>query len=563
MNRRFSVVWVWLCFLWLHGENAAVLADGGHEYLWLFLSHKKDADGQLLMWRNLGMSHSRSEQDLSVNADYIEHLHQLGVDVRTRSRWLNAVSVRVAPEMRSLLEELSFVRAVERVRRFRRPKTEPAALPLPAARPAVQGGYGPSFEQMAQVGVISLHQRGFTGEGVRIAVIDNGFHYVEHKAFQQKLNVVAERDFVNGDGVVSDEDDQPVTGDETRSAQNLHGAQVLSVLAAYDPDRFIGVAPDAEYILAKTEDNATELPVEEDRWIAGLEWADSLGADVVNSSLGYNIWDVGDSYEYADLDGETALTTRAAALAVQRGLVVVVAAGNEGRGLWHYITAPADAEGVIAVGSVDVPVGSERLPRIAASSSRGPTADGRIKPDVVAPGEGVVVADLRGGDYMRSSGTSFAAPLVSGICALLLQAHPEWDAAQVLEALRSTALDLGEAGPDTIYGWGQVDALAASGLPLAVPDGSMALAPFPNPAHGKTVFFPLEVERREEVELSVFDLAGNLVFQRSWDLLAGAYIQSSNAPRWDAGDDIANGLYFYRMRSLSIDRSGTIALVRP
>jgi subtilisin family serine protease len=323
------------------------------------------------------------------------------------------------------------------------------------------------------------------------------------------------------------------------------------------------VAPDAEYILAKTEDNAAELPVEEDRWIAGLEWADSLGADVVNSSLGYNIWDVGDSYEYGDLDGKTALTTRAAAMAVQRGLVVVVAAGNEGIGPWHYITAPADAEGVITVGSVDVPVGGGRLPRIAGSSSRGPTADGRIKPDVVAPGEGVVVADLRGGDYLRSSGTSFAAPLVSGICALLLQAHPEWGAAQVLEALRSTALDLGEAGPDTVYGWGQVDALAASGLHLAAPTGSTALAPFPNPAHGQVVYFPFELEQREEVELSVFDLTGNLVFRHSWDSLAGAYTRSGNAPRWQAGEDIANGLYFYRMRSFSIDRAGTIALVRP
>ena len=144
----------------------------------------------------------------------------------------------------------------------------------------------------------------------------------------------------------------------------------------------------------------------------------------------------------------------AAALAVRRGIVVVVAAGNEANGDWHYITIPADADGAIAVGAVDVPGSGERMPQIASFSSRGPTADGRIKPDVVAPGSGVVVADLRRGGYVRRGGTSFAAPLVSGVCALLLQKNPEWTPAQVLEALRSTALDLGTAGPDTVYGWG-------------------------------------------------------------------------------------------------------------
>ena len=232
------------------------------------------------------------------------------------------------------------------------------------------------------------------------------------------------------DEVVTDEADQPITGDEMSSSQNLHGAQVLSLLAGYHPDHFIGVAPDAEYILAKTEldDNMPEMPSEEDRWVAGLEWADSLGAQVVNSSLGYNRWDDGTGYSPADLDGETALTSVAAALAVRRGIVVVVSAGNEANRDWHYITMPADADGAIAVGAVDVPGSGERVPQIASFSSRGPTADGRIKPDVVAPGSGVVVADLRRGGYVRRGGTSFAAPLVSGVCALLLQKNPEWEA---------------------------------------------------------------------------------------------------------------------------------------
>ena len=163
---------------------------------------------------------------------------------------------------------------------------------------------------------------------------------------------------------------------------------------------------------------------------------------------------------------------------------------------------------------------------------------------------------------MRSSGTSFAAPLVSGICALLLQANPSWGPSEVLDRLRSTALDLGEAGPDTIYGWGQVDALAASDIKIAAPENAVALAPFPNPARDGSVYFPLLVNRREEIELSIFDAAGNLVFSRDWSMLAGDYTQAMSAPKWEMAANTANGLYFYRVHSASLDQSGTIAVVR-
>ena len=542
-----------------------MLADGTGRNIWILLRDKTDAEGQRIAWENLGTGRDDAELDLPLNASYIERLQDLGVVVRSSSRWLNAVSGRVSPEIERRVLEQDFVLGVQSVRRTRRPKIPQS----PSARPVknwkgLQSQYGPAFDQMAQTGIIPLHSLGFTGAGVRIAVLDNGFHYTEHPAFRKKLRLIAERDFINGDNVVSDQSGQPVTGDETRSSQNLHGAQVLSLLAGYESDRFvIGVAPDAEYILAKTEENRTELPTEEDRWIAGLEWADSLGARVVNSSLGYNIWDDGSGYAPGDLDGETALTSRAAALAVRRGMVVVVAVGNEALDSWHYVTAPADAEGVIAVGSVDVPPpDGMRLPQIAATSSRGPTADGRIKPDVVAPGEGVVMADLRSGGYLRSSGTSFAAPMVSGICALLLQAHPEWGPDEVLQALRSTALDLGEAGPDTVYGWGQVNALAASGLEIFQPGEHALLSPFPNPAQGGVVHFPVRLAERDLIELSIFDLTGNRIFVETWPFLVGDHTQPGRAPRWIPGDDVANGIYYYLMRSSSFIRSGKVALLR-
>jgi subtilisin family serine protease len=286
---------------------------------------------------------------------------------------------------------------------------------------------------------------------------------------------------------------------------------------------------------------------------------------VVNSSLGYNLWDDGSGYTYEQLDGATALTTRAAEAAVQRGMTVVVAAGNEGSNAWRYVTAPADGPGVISVGAVDIPGPEMRLPALAASSSRGPTADGRIKPDVVAPGQGVVVANVRGGGYLANRGTSFAAPLVSGVCTLLLQVHPDWGPAEVQEALWRTATDLGEVGPDTDYGWGQVDALRASGLELQVPEQTAAGDPFPNPASGDAVYFPVRLADRDEVRLHIFNLAGELIFAENWPLGAGDYTEPERAPRWEIDNEeerIANGLFFYKLAASSFTRSGKIALVR-
>ena len=542
----------------MHAGAWAVAAD---QNIWILLRDKTDADGQRIAWVDLGAGHADAELDLPVSQHYIERLREMGAEVRFSSRWLNAISARVSPEVQRRVQAADFVVAIRPVQRLQRPSPR---SPVPLASPKLlQSHYGLAFEQLAQIAVPPLHDRGVTGAGVRVALLDNGFHYAEHAAFDS-IRVVAQRDFVNGDEVVGDEADQPITGDEMGNSQNLHGAQVLSLLAGYHPDHFIGVAPDAEYILAKTEldDTLPELPSEEDRWVAGLEWADSLGAQVVNSSLGYNRWDDGTGYSPADLDGETALTSVAAALAVRRGIVVVVAAGNEANGDWHYITVPADADGAIAAGAVDVPGSDERVPQIASFSSRGPTADGRIKPDVVAPGSGVVVADLRRGGYVRRGGTSFASPLVSGVCALLLQIHPKWEPAQVLEALRSTALDLGAAGPDTVYGWGQINALAASGLAEELPKEDRLLAPFPNPARDGEVHFPVQLAERGRVELRVFDVAGRLVFAERWDLWPGSHDRPGRAPRWTPGRAAANGIYFYQLRAPNRSHLGKIALVR-
>ncbi len=541
-----------LCLALLLAGAAAAGADP-IDQVWVFFKDKPDGRGGHIPWQALGRGHAEEELDLPVDPRYVEQIRQQGIELRFCFRWFNAASVRATAPQQSWLEAQSFVEQVRPVaRRQRRPEPEE----WPAGRIAAQEDL--SFEQLNQIGVEVLQGQGLYGQGVRIALLDNGFNYTGHRALEQ-VRILAERDFVNGDGVVSDQEGQPVTGDETRSSQNIHGTQVLALLAGRDPGRFTGAAPEAEYLLAKVEDNGSEDPVEEDRWIAGLEWADSLGARIVNSSLGYNIWDDGSGYTYQDLDGATALVSRAAQLAAEQGMVVVAAAGNEGDQSWRYVTAPADAPGVIAVGAVDL------AGEIAGFSSRGPTADGRIKPDVVAPGVGVATIDARGGEYLRLNGTSFAAPLVSGACALLRQLHPSWDPAELAQALRQTATDLGEAGPDTAYGWGRANALRASGLQVELPQISRAGDPFPQPVLDErmTIYFPLELAADDQVELRIFDLAGGLVAQvPARRMSQGDYRRPERALRWQVSEQFADGIYFYQMRAATFAHAGRIALLR-
>ena len=546
--------------------------------LWVFFRDKPDrGTGGRVTWGEPEQLRNDRHLDQPLDPSYLAQVEAAGFRVRTRSRWINAVTLSATGEEAQRLRGLSFVREVRPVRRRRRspmPEGTPMSVAAPSAKLlAPQEDYGPSFEQVARVRGTVLHNLGFRGEGVTIALLDAGFNHREQRALAH-LRVKAAWDFVNGDDDVSDQAGQPVTGDEAVNGQNLHGTRVLSVLAGFDPGHLIGVAPEAEFILAKTEDTTSELPVEEDRWIAGLEWADSLGADIVNSSIGYNTWDDGSGYAYEDLDGQTALTTVAAELAVARGIVIVAAAGNEANTPWQYVTAPADGRGVITVGAISL-TGSN----IAAFSSHGPTADNRIKPDVVAPGQSVVVAsgrsaseDLRDSfavsEYTRLSGTSFATPLVSGVSALLLQIHPDWGPREVADALRQSAIDLGEAGPDTLYGWGLVDAAAASGLDLEKPEESVAGAPFPNPAlvggaAGSVVYFPFQLSASGEVSVRIFSLSGTLVAEAvNQSLEAGDYRSRERAPRWEVPDRLDGGIYIYRLESAAFTRTGKIAVIR-
>lgn len=381
-----------------------------------------------------------------------------GARVRTRSRWLHAVSVAApAAALRALARDRG-LRRIQPLARWTRRAPPGDTLPVWRARVAAAadtcpaGGdavFGASEMPVRQLNLRGLTDRGFTGAGVRIALLDTGFDTAD-PAFAA-VAVLGQRDFVSGDDTVRD---QP--GDAPGA--QAHGTAVWSLLAGDVPGRLRGIAPGAEYLLARTEDIGSETRIEEDHFVAALEWADSLGADLASASLGYLRFDNGFGYAPSELNGDVAVTTVAVDHAASLGLLVLSAAGNAGPGFRTLVT-PADADSGLAIGAED------SLGAIAPFSSRGPTADGRLKPDLTAPGAAVCVL-VGGGAVRRGDGTSFATPLVTGVAALVREAHPALDAAELARALRAHASH--RTAPDSISGSGRPDATASAVFPLGV-----------------------------------------------------------------------------------------------
>ncbi|MCK5036693.1 MAG: S8 family serine peptidase [Candidatus Sabulitectum sp.] len=368
--------------------------------------------------------------DLHPYSGYVLEVEDIALSaIRTSSRYLNAVSVRLTQSQVELLLEEPFVQEIRSVGVSNFSPSED--IPAPDA-------YGLSMSQLEQVNILALHQRGWTGTGVVIGMLDSGFELV-HPCLQS-ADVLGAWDFVNNDSIVGWQQEDSLN-------HPSHGTKTLSVIAGYQPGSFVGGAFNSSFILAKTEDVSDEYEQEEDFWVAGLEWLESGGADLVSSSLGYIDW-----YEPYQMDGNTAVTTIAADIAASRGMVVWNSAGNSGPGETSLV-APADGDSVFAVGAVD------GAGLIAYFSSRGPTADGRIKPDGCARGLNAVFATYNGTGYSTGGGTSFAAPLVASAAACISSAHPDWGMMRVYEALRSTADRY--SNPDNTYGYGVINALEA------------------------------------------------------------------------------------------------------
>jgi subtilisin family serine protease len=394
------------------------------------------------------------ESDFDLHRPYLDELARRGFAPVATSRWLNAVSIWATPEEMATLQSLPFVKSTERVARLHippAPEAAPQPPPFIKTMATHRFQYGESLAQMEQIRATDLHDAGIYGIGVVVGMMDTGFRWQDHEAFQHlRGKIIAEHDFVNKDNITRNQ-----SGD--RSDQDSHGTQTLSALGAFTPGQLIGPGFGAWFILAKTENIASETHAEEDNWVAAAEWMERLGVDVTSTSLGYTTFDAGQiSYTPTDMDGKTTIITKAAEMAASKGVVVVNSAGNEGNDLsWRIIAAPADGPNVIAVGAVNA------AGNLVGFSSRGPTADGRTKPDVMAMGSNVRVISFSKTDlYGFNNGTSFSCPLIAGVVAQILSAHPGLTPAQVMEALRQTA---GQANfPDNDYGWGIVNARAAA-----------------------------------------------------------------------------------------------------
>ena len=393
-------------------------------------------------------------EDVPISNNYITEIENYGIKIIRKLKWFNAVSAKLTDSQLQMLNNFPFIKKIEPVRVLKYKRLDERENETPAFDKANESSsniysYGNSFGQAQFSNVPDVHNLGITGANVRIGIMDSGFEWQNHPALSG-ASVIAEYDFVNNDGVTSNQ-----SGDV--STQHNHGTNVMSVIAGFSPDTLIGLAFDSEFVLAKTEDIPTETHVEEDNYAAALEWFDSLGVDVTNSSVGYNTFDPGHfSYSYSDMNGSTTIVTQAENLAFARGIVTVTSAGNEGNNAWYYINAPADAFNTISVGAA--------LPsrNLASYSSRGPTYDGRTKPEVVNQGSSVYVANPFSG-YRLQNGTSFSSPLTAGIVSLLLSAHPHLKNTQV----RRIILESGDRSenPDNDYGWGLVSASKAIGFP--------------------------------------------------------------------------------------------------
>ncbi len=398
--------------------------------------------------------------DLPLYQPYIEAVEKIGGAIVQQSRWLNAASFTLRPEVIPAIRSLPFVVDVRPVAGFRQ---TPLELPLQTQSNSLNQtysyNYGPSLQQDTSVDIPVLHNMGITGKKVLVGILDSGFRWKMHEALRTR-HVIAEYDFVFHDSVTANQaSDSP--------DQDSHGTLVMSVLGGYMPGELIGPAFDADFILGKTEYVPTETRQEEDNWAAGIEWMESYGVDVVSSSVGYNTFDPSDSgYSWLnnDFNGRTSITAQAAERACKLGVVVCNSIGNEGNnnsGIGTLLT-PADADTLISVGAVSF---SRQL---ASFSSQGPTSDGRIKPDVVAAGVGVYCALTPGPNtYGTESGTSVSTPLVSGSAALMLSVRPELTPVQVRTALRSTAFPITNSSrfpltPNNFTGWGLIDAFHAT-----------------------------------------------------------------------------------------------------
>ncbi len=440
------------------------------------------------------------ERDVPVNEAYITTIkEQEGITVLAKSKWFNCVHVRGSETAITALEELTFVGGIEFADDSLNSFTDGFGLVDKQLEVPVQQrvtfNYGASENQVTMLSVDFLHEQDFTGEGMIVAVMDSGFPGIDTNGGFARVRDNGR--LLDGYDFVDREDD------EFAFQGSTHGTRTTSDIVGFIEDQFVGTAPDVSIYCFRTEDVASENPVEESYWVEAAERADSLGVDIINTSLGYRNYDnPAYSYTYEDMNGETAFISRGATQAFQKGMLLVTSAGNSGTDM---ISAPADSPGVLTVGAVD---GNGDY---ASFSSIGPSSDGRVKPDVMAKGSGSAVID-QNNNVTTSSGTSFSSPIMAGAVASLWQAIPERTNAEVMQLVREAAHLFDNPTPEMGYGIPDFETLFEA---LSVTDNAFAKAYQLSPNPAQNHFELLLPQGIANAEVAIYDILGKQISQIS------------------------------------------------
>jgi serine protease AprX len=469
--------------------------------------------------------------DIPVNQTYINQVNATGAVVFQRSKWFNAAIVIVSNASQlSAVNNLTCVLNSAPVSRYHGSPTPDQLVSTPQAMAqkaasATGYNYGPSLTQVSQIDVDCMHNKGFRGQNITIAVIDDGFDNVNNNPVFDSLRnegrLLGTRDIVSGNTNVYDDDS--------------HGAMVLSCMAGNSPGNLIGTAPKASYYLLRSEDVFSEKIIEENNWVIAAELADSLGVDIITTSLGYSTFDdASQNHTYADLNGRTSVASIASTMAARKGIILLNAAGNDGNNPWHYIGVPADADSILTVGSVN----SAGIH--SGFSSVGPTADWRIKPDVSTMGEGTYVCQPSG-MFSSGNGTSFACPVMAGAVACLLQSNPNRSNMDILHAIRMTSSR--SASADNDYGYGIPNLCLANtylrNFSSLAERSKESLRLFPNPA-------------KQEISFKLDEAPENVILT---DVLGKAvdFSYAANADTYTLAfkPDMASGIYFMTIHTKS------------
>jgi hypothetical protein len=442
-------------------------------------------------------------RDLPVYEGYLNQISLLGLKLHTTSKWMNTALFKSqsAFDTKTLLS-FPFVSDVKTVKTPGKKNIYSDKLNFQI----IQADLPPYDRPITMINGSPMHDSGYDGKNILIAILDGGFINADNIS---SLNSLRSR---NGIKTTYDF----VKKNESVYNSSPHGTAVLSVLAGKIPGQIEGTAPGADFLLLKTEDVESEFPCEEDFWAAGAEFADSSGADIISSSLGYfNFDDSTLNYKISDLDGKTAFVTRAAEIAASKGILVINSAGNERDKEWKHIIFPSDGDSVLAVGAVD----GDNI--ISDFTSAGPSADGRIKPDNVAMGVSVPV-QTSDNSVGRSSGTSFSCPVLSGMSACLLQAVPRALNSDIIQVLHSSADRYNY--PDSLYGYGIPDIVLAltelQNLYIKIPDKGIIASPNPTTGNFEVIFlYPPET-----VTIEIISMTGKLIFRKDFADYAGRTI---------------------------------------